>query len=289
MKLTHLTDKTLLADTKTLAQKERTLTTQILWHLREIDHRKLYSDLKYSSLWEYTTKELGYSEGTAFRRITAARALGAMPELETKLNQGSLNLTALTSVLKEFKDESIEKKREIFAAIENKSPIEVKEIIRERAGKPKKKIAIEVDEETLLLIQELKSLQPHKTDAVKEALKEAVEKAKQQRFKTFKNLNLQLEVKSKVAKKSSIRNIQRELFVKAGHQCQNCHSKHALEIDHIHPKALGGSNHSTNLRILCRNCNQRARMKAGLSMTSESHSKLSGSRIYSSSGPHSFK
>ncbi len=86
MKLTHLTDQSLLKDTKSLAQKERSLRIQILWHLREIDRRKLYADLKYSSLWEYATQELGYSEGTAFRRITAARALGAMPELATKLS-----------------------------------------------------------------------------------------------------------------------------------------------------------------------------------------------------------
>ena len=260
MKLTHLTDTTLLADAKSLAQSERTLTTQILWHLREIDRRKLYADLKYSSLWEYAIKELGYSEGTAYRRIAAARALAVMPELEEKLNRGSFNLTAVAAVLKEFKHASTEEKREVFAAIENKTPAQTKEIIQEKSKSPKKTVTVEVDEETFRLIQELKSLRPHQTDVVKEALKKAVEKAKQQKFKTLKRPSLQLEVRS--SKRSS----QRHVFAKAAHRCQNCGSKHALEIDHIHPKALGGSNNPANMRILCRSCNQRAGMKAGLSM-----------------------
>ena len=264
MKLTHLTDQTLLKDTKSLAQKECSLKIQILWHLREIDRRKLYADLKYSSLWEYATKELGYSEGTAFRRITAARALGAMPELATKLHEGGLNLTAVATVLKEFKGDSTEKKREVFAAIENKTPAETKEIIREISGKAKSKITIEVDEETLALMKELKSLQPHKEDAMKDALKEAVEKAKQQKFKTLKKPNnLQMEVKP------SARGVQRDVYAKASHQCQNCGSQHALEIDHRQPRALGGSSYPLNLRVLCRNCNQRAGIKAGLWMAAK--------------------
>lgn len=260
MKLTHLTDAALLNDTKLLSQKERTLTTQILWHLREIDQRKLYADLKYSSMWDYATKELGYSDGTAFRRISAARALGAMPELEDKLHTGSLNLTAIATVLKEFQGVSTETKREVFAAIENKTSSQAKEIIREKSGQPKSKTTIEVDDETIDLLRELKALQPHKTDVLKDALKAAIDKAKQQKFKSLKATHLQLEVKP------STRGVQRKIFSKASHHCQNCGSRHTLEIDHIHPKALGGTNGASNLRILCRNCNQRAGIKAGLAM-----------------------
>ena len=125
-------------------------------------------------------------------------------------------------------------------------------------------MTIEVDEETCALIKELKSLQPHKEDAMKEVLKEAVEKAKQQKFKALKNPNnLQMAVPP------SARRVQREVYAKANHKCQNCGSKHALEIDHRQPRALGGSHDPLNLRVLCRNCNQRAGMKAGLSMASK--------------------
>jgi hypothetical protein len=41
-------------------------------------------------------------------------------------------------------------------------------------------------------------------------------------------------------------------------QCAKCGSQHALQIDHVVPKALGGENTEQNLRLLCRHCNQRA-------------------------------
>ncbi|MGE3758620.1 MAG: HNH endonuclease [Pseudobdellovibrionaceae bacterium] len=52
--------------------------------------------------------------------------------------------------------------------------------------------------------------------------------------------------------------LKRELFAKAGHQCENCGSGYALEIDHIRPLALGGTSEKENLRVLCKSCNQRA-------------------------------
>ena len=256
MNLSHLTNQTLLFDTKSLSHRERHVTTQILWHLREIDKRRLYSDLKYSSLWDYVTQELGYSAGTAHRRITAARALEEMPELETKLNQGDLNLSDIASVLKEFKDSPTAKKREVFKDIEDKTPQETKAIIEAHTGL-KQKITIQIDEETMKLIQELKALKPHEKDVLKPALETAIHQAKQQRFKQLKAPRLQMEVKS-------ARSIRRHVFSRDQHQCKNCGSTHALEIDHIQAKSLGGSNAPDNLRILCRSCNQRARIRMGL-------------------------
>lgn len=54
MKLSHLTDKTLLNDTKNLVFSERRMTTRILHHLKEIEQRKLYADLKCTSLFDYS-------------------------------------------------------------------------------------------------------------------------------------------------------------------------------------------------------------------------------------------
>ena len=51
--------------------------------------------------------------------------------------------------------------------------------------------------------------------------------------------------------------IRREVWVRAEGKCQKCSSKFGLEYDHIVPFALGGTNSASNLRLLCRNCNQR--------------------------------
>jgi hypothetical protein len=50
----------------------------------------------------------------------------------------------------------------------------------------------------------------------------------------------------------------RHVWQKAQSQCENCNSKYALQVDHIVPRAMGGLNELQNLRLLCRNCNQRA-------------------------------
>ena len=41
-------------------------------------------------------------------------------------------------------------------------------------------------------------------------------------------------------------------------RCTQCGSRHALQVDHILPRALGGKDTEENLRLLCRHCNQRA-------------------------------
>lgn len=48
-------------------------------------------------------------------------------------------------------------------------------------------------------------------------------------------------------------------------KCKLCGSNYALQLDHIVPFSFGGQSELTNLRLLCRNCNQRAAIeKLGL-------------------------
>ena len=91
--LTSLSDSNLLSQTKILAQKERKITVEVLEHLCEIDQRKLYLKKGFSSLFDYTTKELGYSEGAACRRIKAMKLCREIPEITSKIQTGHINLT----------------------------------------------------------------------------------------------------------------------------------------------------------------------------------------------------
>ena len=238
MNLKHLTDDTLLKDMKFLAARERNLLTQVLWHIKEIDDRKLYCDLKYSSLYEFCVRELGYSEAAAQRRISSARALERMPELELKINDGSLNLSTIALVVAEFKDHT--KQREVFAEVENKTAREAADHIANIKKQPPIHW-IKLDRESYELLVILKGLWPGK-DVVKESLRCSVTSAS--------------EVKRKHPLRKHVN----------GETCSNCGTTHNLEIDHILPKAMGGTNEKNNLRILCRPCNQRAAVKQGLTM-----------------------
>lgn len=94
MRLKHLSDSDLHSQAQRLVKEERELLTRILWHLHEIDRRKLFSSLKYRSLFEYAVKELHYSEDQTYRRISAMKLLllRELPELEEKIDEGRLCL-----------------------------------------------------------------------------------------------------------------------------------------------------------------------------------------------------
>jgi uncharacterized coiled-coil DUF342 family protein len=102
MKLSNLKDRELLSRTRALVQVERTTLTQVLHHLREIERRKLFSDLGYRSLFEYAVEELRYSEGQAGRRIQAMRLMREIPEMEKKVESGSLSLSNVSQAVGMF-------------------------------------------------------------------------------------------------------------------------------------------------------------------------------------------
>ena len=45
------------------------------------------------------------------------------------------------------------------------------------------------------------------------------------------------------------------IFERDAYRCVNCGDWHDLSIDHIWPRALGGTDHESNLQTLCRKCN----------------------------------
>ena len=81
MDLKQLKDTELNEKVKNLVIQERKLTQAILEHVAEIDRRKLYLSMAYPSLFDYLTKEVGYSAGAAQRRIDAARLMQRIPEV----------------------------------------------------------------------------------------------------------------------------------------------------------------------------------------------------------------
>jgi hypothetical protein len=93
-----ISDSELLSLTKRLASEERRIGIEVLHHLREIDARKLFASLGFSSLFVYCTTELGYSEGGAYRRIATMRLLRDVPEYESKLEEGAVSVATLSQV-----------------------------------------------------------------------------------------------------------------------------------------------------------------------------------------------
>ena len=76
-----------------LARHEQALQLSVLDHLREIEARRLYLRRGYSSLFDYTVRELHYTEAAAWRRIKAMRLCRETRGVRERLQDGSLNLS----------------------------------------------------------------------------------------------------------------------------------------------------------------------------------------------------
>ena len=109
----QFSNKELLSHTKLLVQKERNIHIQVLRHLAEIDSRKLFFKQGFFSLFDYAVRELGYSEGAAYRRIKAMKLCCALPETANRLQSGRLSLSAASQlqVFFEKQDKKIKEKK----------------------------------------------------------------------------------------------------------------------------------------------------------------------------------
>ncbi len=70
-----LSDHELHIEVEKKAGAEKTVTLELLEYLHEIDIRRVYALMGYSSLWEYVCKYLKYSEYQASEKINAMRLI----------------------------------------------------------------------------------------------------------------------------------------------------------------------------------------------------------------------
>lgn len=184
MNLATLSNNDLHESLKTLAAKERETTVAVLHHLREVERRMLYAELGYPSLWEYTVRELKYSEAAASRRISSMRLLKSLPVadkkvVEQKIEAGTLTLSTLSQAQSFFLREdvkAVQDKKALLDVIEGKSRREVE---RELVGRASSETFIQrerirplsaelssltlvVDEEMLRAVEELRGLLAHR-------------------------------------------------------------------------------------------------------------------------------
>lgn len=280
MNLKHLTDRALLADTRNLVTKEREYLTKILHHLKEIDRRKLYCDLGYSSLYDFCIRYLGYSEGNAHRRMQACRLLADIPELDKKIESGALTLSNISQANSFFKQNSIEDasdKKIVLEQMEHLSRSEGekmlfalsgenkgdKEIIRRSSGETTR-ISVVLDDRTIEKCKKLMGLLG-KVWGYKELIDYMVDTSirelEHKKFKVLRKIKVSpphVEVKKVVSN-----SVKRDVYLR-DKKCVKCGSTSHLNFDHRKPLALGGKSDAQNIRLLCFNCNQRARIQAKL-------------------------
>lgn len=284
--LKNLNDKTLIEKTEYLVRAEREILIKVLHHLREIDRRRLYSALGYKSLFYFTTKHLGYPEDQAYRRISAMKLLKEIPEIVHHIQAGEISLTHIGLAQSLFRHErkiqrtemTYDQKLSVIAQIANKPVREAERITSSLSSAPEiakpDRINVISDRHVEMKftapidlpkkVEQLKGWLAHKYPKLSHG--ELFDKLcdlglNEWNPAKMQNRKIAAPRKRSVIQPKSQAQIRREVFQKADTQCENCGSSHALEIDHIQPRALGGNSSAENLRLLCRSCNQRAAIK----------------------------
>jgi hypothetical protein len=254
MDLKQMPDEVLRACAKKATHDERKALVNLLCFWREIERRRLFSAWKYTSLMDYATKELKYTEDAALRRMYAMRLMREMPEISSKIGTGELALTnlALAKSLFKRKPHSLAEKREVLRKIENKSVRAAKKVVYAICPEMKpneKELDINSFEDEMLRekLRRVKGKYAHINPNM--TLAELLHKM----------CDNELVIKAPCSPRvDSAAEVAREVRRKYDDKCSNCESTWAVEIDHIVPKAVGGPFTLENLRLLCRSCNQRA-------------------------------
>jgi hypothetical protein len=141
--LKKMNDPELLSAAHARVSAEKKATLSVLYCLREIEQRRLHLARGFQSMFDFVTRELGYSPAAAQRRILAMRLLREIPELEIKIEQGLMTLDTAARVQGFFNQEqksvgkfSVEKKKKVLSELEGKSSRQCERILASRSSQP---------------------------------------------------------------------------------------------------------------------------------------------------------
>jgi 5-methylcytosine-specific restriction endonuclease McrA len=123
----------LLAALAGLVERENDLMSDLLAHLAELDERRLYLELGFSSLFAYCTEALGFCKSAAGRRIAVARVCLKYPAAFARVARGELQLSVLSLLAQHLNSENA---TELFDACSRKSCEQVEELLAARFPKP---------------------------------------------------------------------------------------------------------------------------------------------------------
>jgi hypothetical protein len=287
--LKHLSDESLDQSLLSFIKKEKEVLKEILLHIAEIDRRRLFLGLGYSSLYSYLTERMGYDGGSAQRRIDAARLAQQVPSVIESIDQGEITLSQVTFLQKSFRQaheqkNSPESKAVILETIKCKTLAETQVAVGKALNveiKESPKIHHQANESVRLEVT-LSKEQWEKMKAMRELLSSTLpngewdqvleylaskvieQKTKAPKSQGAKDLTVKPQMKNAECEGKSISNSLKRQVLQRDQCCQYtdhksgkvCGSKWNLQVDHIQPRWAEGRNEIKNLRVLCANHNK---------------------------------
>ncbi len=264
----NIETKNLLQNTEILVKNEKEFTVKIVKNLCKIDSYKLYVELGYNSLFAYCREHLKYSDQEAAIRVNAVRLIKSSKLAEVKMEKSELSLTVAADLfinMKKYNENnstklSPEQKNSLVEQVCNQSSRTAKKIIqKELKLEPEIKCELKLKKITVERLEKLKEkLGIHDLDLLLNHLMQE----KEDNLKKEVAPRAQLSPAVKKSRYIPLKT-KRALFKIANYQCEfihsnklRCNSRVNLQVEHIRPYSLGGSNNPNTLKILCQTHNQ---------------------------------
>jgi hypothetical protein len=226
-------------------------------------------------------EELGYSPGSAWRRIKAMRALQELPELEEKIEQGALTLANVSQVQSfcEKEAKTLKEKKQILDQVAGLSKRETERLLARIAPMPERpekvralgqeatELRVTLSSETLGDLDKIRDLISHAHPGASYAeviaylaklgLKKLDPAEKSKAF-TFPAPGEQPSANRAVPS-----GLRRAVWLRDQGRCsyinpetgKTCGSTAFLQLDHVLPRAKGGQHTLSNLRLRCQSHN----------------------------------
>lgn len=268
-----------------LVARKRTLTRELLELVCLAEKRDLPLERGYSNTYQWLVRKFGLSHSAAYRRIQASRLLDEIPGLGEKLESGVLNLSvvahlrnaAYTEERKTGRKVSREEKISLLSQMEGKSIDAAERILKKRfperggtrqslrrIGENESRLNIVIHDQCRENLERARDVlghifpDGHWVDVIDFSVQTLLEDRDPLEKSTH-------QVTATVTTRVTITPALRAFVLqRADGQCEfihedsghRCEETRQLEVDHIDPKCLGGSNDPENLRALCRAHNQ---------------------------------
>jgi len=269
-----LSDEALNIRLSELVKKEREILSEVLLHIQEIDSRRLYLKFSFGSMFEYLTKHMGYSAGSAQRRIDAARLGKEIKSVVSDLETGALNLAQVGLLQKSIRQKqqavSIEIKESLLEKMKHKTFQESQVLIArdlEIEIQQSSKTTCQADESVRLEITFSKE-QWQKLEKMRSLISNSLPNGSwEQVLEYVSDKVIAAKTKTRGAviepQQRSFSVLRKQMLQKSkGCEHQNfetkkiCGSQWKLQVDHKQPRWAGGSDRPENLRMLCALHNQ---------------------------------
>jgi hypothetical protein len=131
--LSALSDDELLRRLSLLLSQSRRAEADLIAHIAEVDHRRLYLGQACSSMFTYCIEVLRLSEPEAYLRIAVGRTARRFPVILTMLGDGRLHLSGVALLSSHLTEENAE---EVLGKAAHRTKRQIEELIAELAPKP---------------------------------------------------------------------------------------------------------------------------------------------------------